>query len=40
MPFMLGDDGSYDVLLNQFLHELPTMGVRAEKTGWPTPATS
>ena len=32
MPFILGDDGSYDLRLNQFLRELPTMGVRAEKS--------
>jgi site-specific recombinase XerD len=32
MPFILGDDGAYDLRLNQFLRELPTMGVRAEKS--------
>ncbi|HWC12736.1 MAG TPA: site-specific integrase [Acidimicrobiales bacterium] len=32
MPFVLGDDGSYDLRLNQFLRELPTMGVPAEKS--------
>ncbi|MFP5319215.1 MAG: site-specific integrase [Acidimicrobiia bacterium] len=32
MPFILGDDGSYDLRLNQFLRELPTIGVRAEKS--------
>lgn len=32
MPFILGDDGSYDIRLNQFLRELPTMGVRAENS--------
>ncbi len=25
MPFILGDDGSYDLRLNQFLRELPTL---------------
>ena len=32
MPFILSDDGAYDLHLNQFLRELPTMGVRAEKS--------
>jgi site-specific recombinase XerD len=32
MPFILGNDGAYDLRLNQFLRELPTMGVRAEKS--------
>jgi site-specific recombinase XerD len=32
MPFILGDDGTYDLRLNQFLRELPTVGVRAEKS--------
>lgn len=32
MPFILDNDGAYDLRLNQFLRELPTMGVRAEKS--------
>lgn len=40
MPFLLNDDGTYDLRLNQFLSELPTMGVYAEKVGSPTPAIS
>lgn len=32
MPFVLADDGSYDLRLNQFLRELPTMGVPAQRS--------
>ncbi|WP_309484523.1 site-specific integrase [Streptomyces himalayensis] len=31
-PFILAGDGSYDLQLNRFLHELPSRGVRAENS--------
>jgi hypothetical protein len=36
MPFILGDDGAYDLRLNAFLRELPALGVPAEKSWLPT----
>lgn len=32
MPFILGDDGSYDHHLNRFFRECPTMGARSPNT--------
>jgi hypothetical protein len=32
MPFVLGDDGSYEWVLNWFLRSLPTSGARSPRT--------